>query len=233
MNLKPEDLLAVVKIYPTDDRRSDRILWIIFPFCLYGVKGFFVMVGKKGGSHMPVTLHILLDDLSPYHSLAFVREHENPVFQAVRKFDGDLETAALTADYLYACSFSEAVKAKKKYPHLYYLCPKDRGLVKQADQVQAGMIFIDGKLDGLLFYEIERVFQRMKDWERRMRKSLFAQRGIQDLLNISEPMIDGQVVVYDASFNILAQSRGACGSQPELRSLFASFAETSNNHLHY
>jgi len=154
---------------------------------------------------MPVTLNILLDHLSPFNSVAYVKNNENPVFRGIRILSSDTDCAS--PDYLYACSFSQAVQTKQKYPDRYYLCPRDRLKKDIDDEVPAGIIFIDGNIDwqSLLIYN--KIFSVINDWERSMQKSLLAQKGLQDLLNISESIMGSHIAVFDCSLNLLAQTR--------------------------
>ena len=58
-----------------------------------------------------------------------------------------------------------------------------------------------------LFNRVQNVFIQLNQWEQDMKDSVLADKGIQDLLYISEPILKNHVSVMDNTFALIAHSR--------------------------
>ncbi|UWG98463.1 hypothetical protein LPY66_06580 [Dehalobacter sp. DCM] len=151
---------------------------------------------------MPVTLNILLDH---FPLVSYAPKKENPKFLGIKMLS--CHSSRLSPDYLYVCNFTKAVKISQSFPNLYLLCPRDGLQEYVADNALRRVIMFDGKINYDSFFRFKEVFKTFKEWESNMQRSLIAGRGLQDLLDISENIIDSHIAVVDSGFNLLAYTQ--------------------------
>ena len=113
--------------------------------------------------------------------------------------------------YFYVALLSEYTLYKKShfYNHqLYCICLKDCELESDIDEVDSKMFLAEDDISlPELFNRVQNVFIRLNQWEQDMKDSVLADKGIQDLLDISEPILKNHVSVMDNTFALIAHSR--------------------------
>lgn len=109
---------------------------------------------------------------------------------------------------LLVARLSEALFAPKGEDQ-YYLCVRDR----RQDESEAGdylknIFVINKNMDQReLLNAVRYVFSRIQNWVLQMQESVLANRGLQDLMNLSEAIIGNHISVQDESFNLLAATK--------------------------
>lgn len=157
---------------------------------------------------MELSLATILDELNLY-----VPDTDDPCdfpfFTWVRIFNR--EDPNPDPSYFYVALLSEYLEYRKSHPkreNVYCLCLRDR-ITNTPNEKLSDKITIleeDISLPGL-FNRVQDVFIKINDWNRAMKDSVLADKGIQDLLDISEPILLNHVSVMDNTFALIAHSR--------------------------
>jgi len=152
---------------------------------------------------MNISLDLLLSELcveleSPHK--------KNPAFAGFELYiPGSVHSSG---QILLIAKLSEALFAPKRDDQ-YYLCVRDR----RQDESETGdflknIYIINKNMDQReLLNGVRYVFARLQDWVLQMQESVLANRGLQDLMNLSEPVIGNHISVQDESFNLLAATK--------------------------
>lgn len=149
---------------------------------------------------MKISLNLLLEELG----FDLDRPHKtNPSFSRVEPYL--LGGFAASDESLLISSLSEALLVPKKRG-LYFLCVRDRMVDDlESEESLEGIFIVRRNMDQReLFNVVYRVFLRIQDWIMRMQESVLNNRGMQDLIDLSEPMIGNHITVLDSSFKLLA-----------------------------
>ncbi len=164
---------------------------------------------------MFATLNILLDYLKQFKPAYNAKNNDNPVFKGIHMLDS--EGSCLSSEYLYICTLSEALKLNRERSGFYYLCIRDRffdDMEKDAD-LMSGIININVNIDiATLFNYVQNIFISLNEWIAQMRNSLIENKGLPDLLELSEKVIGNHIVVLDPSLKLLAHTKNIRTDDP-------------------
>ncbi len=119
-------------------------------------------------------------------------------------------------DFIYVCRLSEALHAAEARPGMTYLCLRDR--IKDAAETEerlSGMIVVNENLDmESLFTLIQDTFFKISEWNRRMLEAVIYNKGIQDIIDLSEDVIGNTINVSDSAFTLLARTKNIPTDDP-------------------
>ena len=179
-----------------------------------------------------LTMDTLLDELGLRYT-----SHISPALAAVRFQWPKLargEEPEWGAEYLRVCLLSEALGRPRR--ESCCLCLRDRiADDAESDEAMAGLVVINenvGIID--LFNRVQDVFIRINSWIHRLQESVAEHRGIQDLVDLSEPILQNDISVLDSSFKLLAHTKNVISDDymiPELLHL-GCHPESFINELH-
>ena len=159
---------------------------------------------------MEISLNMLLDELdfevevNPAYGDA--ARSGTPRFSSV-----ELLSAENTgrSGILYICALSEALSAVRAEGQ-NLLCARDRVSDESETPEALRGIHISRRDIDLreLFNCVQRVFVRLNEWERVLARSIRLDRGLQELLDLSEPILQNHITVQNASFKLFAYTKG-------------------------
>ena len=152
---------------------------------------------------MNISLDLLLSELNIGLELP---HKKNPSFAGFEIYiPGSPHTSERT---LLIAKLSEALFIPKK-DEFYFLCVRDRRQDESESEDSLKNVFVINKnMDQReLLNGVQVVFARIQGWVQLMQESVLANRGLQDLMNLSEPIIGNHISVQDESFNLLAYTK--------------------------
>jgi hypothetical protein len=115
----------------------------------------------------------------------------------------------ISGDKLLVCALSEALSVPRR-DGLYFFCVRDR-MVDDTETPEAmlGITVIRRNMDlRELFNRILRIFVRINSWVMKMEQSVIANKGLQDLLTLSEPILKNHIDMQDSTFKLLHYTKG-------------------------
>ncbi|MDR3209754.1 MAG: helix-turn-helix domain-containing protein [Oscillospiraceae bacterium] len=151
---------------------------------------------------MKISLALLLDELG-LETERPLPGGENPRFTSAELYAPGTEPPP---DTLLVCPLSEAVAAEPR-AGAHFLCFKDEA--KLAVQPTGNAITVargDFTLREL-FNRVQRVFVRLGSWVLAMERSTAARGGLQELLELSEPILRNFITVQDGTFKLVAYTK--------------------------
>lgn len=155
---------------------------------------------------MDISLQLIMDELG-FEADVNINKEQNPRFSFV-----ELYTATgsdLSGDKLLVCGLREALAVPNR-EGLYFLCVRDRMVDDtETPEAMAGITVIRRNIELRdLFNRVQRIFVKVNDWVMKMEQSVSGNKGLQDLLTLSEPILQNHIVVQDATFKLLAYTKG-------------------------
>ncbi len=166
---------------------------------------------------MGITIDILLSELKYNYSI-HLRNNKNVKFEWVRLFH--IKDTCHRTESLQVCLLSEALEFPPKIG-FYYLCLRDRiADSKETEESLAGMIIINENISLFeLFNHAQEVFIKFSNWTSQMQESLVKNKGIQDLIDLSEPILKNDISVLDSSFKLIAHTKSVKCDDPIISEL--------------
>lgn len=162
---------------------------------------------------MPISLKLILEELD-YEYDSCGEESGNPSFEYAELLtERSGEEPGL---HLIVCLLSEALALPNRGGGLYFLCLRDR-LVDALETPEAmrGITVIRKNLKlPELYNEVQRVFTRIGGWRAAMQRSVIQNKGVQELLDLSEPVIKNHIAVMDSTFKLLAYTKNVTTDDP-------------------
>jgi hypothetical protein len=155
---------------------------------------------------MDLSLKLIMDELG-FEADVNLPDDQNPRFSFVELYS---ETGSDTSgDKLLVCGLSEALNAPRR-EGLCFLCTRDR-MVDDTETPEAmlGITVIRRNMNlRELFNRVLRIFVRVNSWVMKMEQSVSANRGLQELLTLSEPIFRNHIAIQDATFKLLHYTKG-------------------------
>ena len=152
---------------------------------------------------MKISLMLLLSELNLDLEIPF---SGNPSFSNIELYI--LGNSDMSGQSLLISRISEALLVPKKN-ELFFLCTRDRRPDEiETDEALKNVFVVRRNMDQKELLNLaQRVFTKIKTWVLQMNESVLLGRGIQDLLNLCEPIINNYITVMDASFNLIAYTK--------------------------
>jgi hypothetical protein len=155
---------------------------------------------------MEISLRLIIDELG-FVADVNLPSGSNPFFSFVELYT--VHCSDLSGDKLQVCTLSEALSAPRR-EGVYFLCVRDR-IVDDTETPDAmmGITVIRRNMDlRELFNRVQRVFITVHSWIMKMEQSVSANKGLQDLLTLSEPIFRNHIVIQDSTFKLLYYTKG-------------------------
>ena len=153
--------------------------------------------------YVTISLELLLSEL---HIDLETPCSRNPSFSGFELFI--LGSSDFSGQTLLISKMSEALLVPKK-DDLFFLCVRDRRQDElETEDSTRNICVVNRNMDQKeLLNAVQRVFKRIQSWVLQMNDSVLANRGIQDLLELCEPIIGNHITIMDASYNLLAYTK--------------------------
>lgn len=162
---------------------------------------------------MCMPFSIILDELG-LHYTYHLDEHDQPKFEWVKLLVP--KESMPSKNYLYVCTLSEALEYSSKIKGFYYLCIRDRiADESETEEALRGMVIVNENMNlRELFNRVQKIFIKINRWIMLMQQSIVQNKGIQDLLDLSEPIIQNYIHVLDPTFKVLAYTKNLLFDDP-------------------
>lgn len=158
---------------------------------------------------MNISLSIILDRLSRYQTESHVTCPDSRVFEDVRLLPIS-HSIDFAEDTIYFCSLSLAILVPaEKRRNIVFICQRDRiqdGY--ETDDVMEGIIVINESISyEELFSCIHDIFVEFSQWYLKAQQALLQNRPLQELIDLSEPVLGNYLQITDSSFNLLGYTK--------------------------
>ena len=155
---------------------------------------------------MNLTINILLDQLRKYKLKAYVNGMEERSFSRPALLPRDYEI--MRPDLIHVCRLSDALRASAQMTDMAYICVRDRILDDQETEERLkGMIVINENVEvENLLSIVSDIFLTIGEWQRQMQDALIHDRGLQQLLDLSVPILENTINISDSAFMLLART---------------------------
>ncbi len=155
---------------------------------------------------MDLSLKLIMDELGFEADMNLPWEL-NPRFSFVELYSAS--GSDLTGSKLLVCGLSEALSAHQR-EGLYFLCIRDRMVDDtETSDTMLGITVIRRNMDlRELFNRVQRIFVTVNSWVLKMEQSVSANKGLQDLLTLSEPIFQNHIDIQDSTFKLLYYTKG-------------------------
>lgn len=155
---------------------------------------------------MKISLSLILDEIE-LEAHSHFSGAAQPMFSSVELYIPG-EECPYKPDTLLLCPLSEAIAAKK-LDGRSFLCTRDRMTDEQEnEQSMAGITVVQRNIDlRLLFNLVQRVFAKVNNWVLDMEKSTARRGGLQELLDLSEPIFRNFISIQDSTFKLVAYTK--------------------------
>lgn len=155
---------------------------------------------------MELSLKLIMDELG-VEADSNIPMGGNPRFLTVELYSASWYEPA--EDKLLVSTLSEALLAPHREGQ-YFLCIRDRMVDEtETDEAMRGTIVLRRNIDlRELFNRVQRIFVAVNAWILKMERSVSENKGLQDLLTISEPIFRNHIDIQDSTFKLLCYTKG-------------------------
>jgi hypothetical protein len=153
---------------------------------------------------MEISLALIIDELGLDADVR-VPEGLNPKFRMVELFiPGETR---FSPDELLVCPLTEAL-AVENSGGAYFLCCRDDQEAPEDESLPQGIAVVRGDV-GLreLFNRVLRVFATVAEWITAMEQSVSKRNGLQELLDLSEPIFRNFIIIQDSTFKLVCYTK--------------------------
>ncbi len=171
---------------------------------------------------MFVTLNLILEALNKYNCRNHVVAGEDIRFERICLLPETPEPSA--TGRLYVGSLSEALALRSQGAQFYCVCVRDTAedLAEEPAEAEllSGLIIINENLSQRqIFSELQEIFYTVSEWVARMTRYAYEKRPMQDILELSEPVIGNFISVSDSALSLICYTKHIETEDPISRKL--------------
>lgn len=171
---------------------------------------------------MELTLAMLLYFIRHMNPVIFKMQKGEHTYIGIKQFFPEDED--VSADYLYICeltdlwTFKDSVRAD-----MTVLASGNAGLTrKELEEIPCNLILVSSEYKTpYILNQMISVFGRMANWDKSMHIAALEGKSLQDLVDISEAILEHPILVFDSGFDVLAYTK----SVPEGNKFFLETVE--------
>lgn len=156
---------------------------------------------------MLISLNIILDVLQSYQQEIHVPPDCKLSFKRCLPLPDDPRD--ISSDCIYVGGLSKALSLRTSNPLFCCICLRDR--VKddiETDSTLNGLIIINENISPItLLLQVQNKFFSILDWIQQMHETMIHDGTMQDIVDLSAPVIENYIAVSDSSLMLLAYSR--------------------------
>lgn len=165
---------------------------------------------------MKTSLNIILDCLSKYNIDNRIKDPAEHHFECAELLPGD--AVLLDSDHLYICTLSAALNRVKKSSseQPVFLCLRDRiADTLENDDSMSRMIVINENIPfSELFNLVQNRFFEISSWYSSLQDSLIKNKGLQDIIDLSENVLKNYIQITNSTFKLLAYTKNTDCDDP-------------------
>jgi sugar diacid utilization regulator len=163
---------------------------------------------------MLISIRIILDVLQSYHQEIHVRADSMRSFSRCLPLPDD--ASDLSIDCIYIGGLSKALTLRGVNPGICCICLRDR--VKdeaENDSALDGLIIINENITQTsLLLQVQNRFFTIVDWVHKMHELIIRDGTMQDIVDLSAPVIENYIAVSDSSLMLMAYTRNVPCDDP-------------------
>lgn len=182
---------------------------------------------------MEITLKLLLYFIRDLHPAVWKMTEKDIFFQGTQQLFpaeekyGSVRNFIKAGDsrYIYIATLSEVLAAKAYVAEdMVILVSKDcEPADRELEKLSCGIIWVEGIYEvPYLINRMIRIFNFLAAWDKNMHIAALEGKSVQELLDLSETVLEHPVIVFDAGFNVLAYTKN-------VSSEYENFQETIRN----
>ena len=154
---------------------------------------------------MELSLALILDELG-LEADSYLPGGSNPKFSSVELYTAGEKPPA--GSKLLVCALSEAVAADKP-EGAFFLCVRDGPVdLSVSGRMLEGITVVRGSHElHVLFNRVLRVFVKVAEWVMAMERSSARRLGLQELIDLSEPVFNNFITIQDSTFKLIAYTK--------------------------
>lgn len=168
---------------------------------------------------MLISLNIILDVLQAYHQEIHVPADSKLSFTRCLPLPDDVRD--MSKDCIYVGGLSKALSIRGNNPDICCICLRDR--VKdeiETDTSLNGLIIINENISPTsLLLQVQNRFFTIVDWIHQMHEMMIHDGTMQDIVDLSAPIIDNCIAISDSSLMLMAYSRNIPCDDPIITAL--------------
>ncbi|MCQ2552507.1 MAG: helix-turn-helix domain-containing protein [Clostridia bacterium] len=155
---------------------------------------------------MQISLNIILDFIKDFSPESYVKD-KNRAFTGVGV--GKRQGQGLYQDQLYLCEFKDFLSMEQRDNSVCMMVMKkpDQEIPKKRNLTNVVFANFEGNFLDFFSY-VQASFSMVFNWCSKMDEYLIKNRGIQDILSLSESVIGNTITISDSSFALVAYTEG-------------------------
>ena len=157
---------------------------------------------------MELTLAMLLYFIRHMNPVIFKMQKGEHTYIGIKQFFP--EDADASADYLYICELADLWVFKDSVTaDMTVLASGNAGLTKkELEEIPCNLILVSSEYKTpYILNQMISVFGRMSNWDKSMHIAALEGKPLQELVDISEDILEHPIIVFDASFDVLAYTK--------------------------
>lgn len=157
---------------------------------------------------MELTLAMLLYFIRDMFPTIYKMKKGEYVYLGIKQFFPE-DTEAST-DYLYICELTDLWMHRDVVPdNMTVLASENAGLTKaEMDQIPCNLILVSSQFKTPhIMNRMIGVFGRMANWDKSMHIASLEGKSLQELVDLSEEVLEHPILVFDSGFDVLAHTK--------------------------
>lgn len=152
---------------------------------------------------MRISLNLVLEQLGGHSCQTHIENGEQLGFERLCLLPDRGESVDPLR--LYVGDLSQAMALRKEGKRFYCVCVRDRVHdSEETEQLLSGLIVVNENISQRRIYtELQDLFFSVSEWVNRMNRYAYEQRPLQDILELSEPVIGNFISVSDSALSLM------------------------------
>ena len=150
---------------------------------------------------MFVTLNVLLDYVQKYNLEMHLDTSKEWQFERI-----SLLLDNITKKRLYVCALSELLEYNKSKDGGFFICVRDQPFSEKEESLIHTIVVCSDVTKSQLFTELQEIFYQILEWQINMAEAMAGGCGLQEILEMSKPIIGNYIAVNDAAFRMIGNT---------------------------
>ena len=152
---------------------------------------------------MRISLHLILEQLDKYNLESHIDPGGTPGFDRLCLLPE--KSDEVDPERLYVGDLSQALALRGQGAAFYCVCVRDRVHDRaETEEILSGLIVVNENISQRRVYsQLQDLFYTVSEWVNRMNRFAYEQRPLQDILELSEPVIGNFISVSDSALSLM------------------------------